>query len=185
MLKFLGIVAAVLVVAVGGVLIYAATRPNDFGVQRSIAIKVPPERIFALIQDLHGWAAWSPYEKKDPGMKRSFSGAAAGKGAAYAWDGNRNVGQGRMEIVEATAPSKVVIKLDFIKPFEGHNTAEFTLLPQADNTTTVTTVVTWVMYGPSPYVAKIMGTFIDMDRMIGRDFEAGLQSLKTTAEKSS
>ncbi len=181
MLKFAGIVAAVLVVAVVAVLIYAATRPGEFRVQRSVAVKAPPQRIFALIQDLHGWAAWSPYEKKDPAMKRTFSGASAGRGAAYAWDGNRNVGQGRMEIVDVTAPSKIVIKLDFIKPFEGHNIAEFTLLPQADNTTSVT----WSMYGPSAYIAKIMGIFMNMDRMIGTDFEAGLQALKTTAEKTS
>ncbi len=185
MLKFLGIVAAVLAVAVGAVLVYAATRPDDFRVQRSVTIKAPPQRIFALIQDLHGWAAWSPYEKKDPGMKRVFGGSATGKGATYEWDGNKNVGHGRMEIVEATSPSKVVIKLDFITPFEAHNVAEFTLLPQADNTTSATTVVTWAMCGPSPYVAKVMGTFINMDRMIGTDFEAGLQSLKATAEKTS
>ncbi len=180
MLKFAGIVAAVLVVAVGAVLAYAATRPDRFRVQRSIAIKAPPQRIFALIQDLHGWSAWSPYEKKDPAMKRTFSGAMAGKGAIYEWDGNKNVGQGRMEIVDAAPPSKVVIKLDFIKPFEGHNTAEFTLLPQADNTTSVT----WAMYGASPYMMKVMGLFMNMDKMIGDDFATGLQSLKALAEKN-
>ena len=179
MLKILGIVAAVIVVAVAGILIYAATKPDTFRVQRSVAIKAPPERIVALIQDLHGWAAWSPYEKKDPGMKRTFSGAQSGKGAIYEWDGDKNVGTGRMEILEA-GPGKVVIKLDFMKPFEAHNTAEFMLLPQADSTTNVT----WAMYGPSPYVAKIMQTFISMDKMVGTDFEAGLRSLKAVAEKN-
>jgi hypothetical protein len=111
-------------------------------------------------------------------MERVFSGAESGKGAIYAWDGNKDVGQGRMEIVEATPPSKIAIKLDFIKPFEGHNMAEFTLAPAGDSTT-----VTWAMYGPSPYVAKVMGTFFDLDKMIGDDFEAGLAALKTVAEK--
>ena len=180
MLKIAGIVALVVVVAVAAVLIYAAAKPDTFRVQRVVTIKAPPERIFPLIQDLHGWAAWSPYEKKDPAMKRTFGGAPSGKGAIYEWDGNKNVGSGRMEILEAT-PQKVAIKLDFFKPFEGHNTAEFTLLPQADNTTTVT----WAMYGPSPYMMKIMGTFMNMDKMIGTDFEVGLQTLKTMAEKNS
>jgi hypothetical protein len=110
-------------------------------------------------------------------MKRSFSGATAGKGAVYEWDGNKDVGQGRMEILEAT-PSKVTIKLDFLKPFEAHNTAEFTAVPQGDTTT-----VTWAMYGPSPYFAKVIQSVISMDRMVGKDFEAGLQSLKAVAEK--
>ena len=178
MLKILLYVAAAVIVVVAGILIYAATKPDSFTVKRSATIKAPPERIFALIEDLHGWGAWSPYENKDPAMKRSFSGAAMGKGAVYEWEGNKNVGQGRMEILEATAPSKIVIKLDFLKPFEGHNTAEFTMSPQGDNTT-----VTWAMYGPSPYVAKVMGTVINMDRMIGTDFEAGLANLKAVAEK--
>jgi uncharacterized protein YndB with AHSA1/START domain len=179
MLKIAGLVAAVLAAVVAGVLFFAATKPDDFRVRRSVMIKAPPERVFALIQDLHGWVAWSPYEKKDPAMKRTFTGARAGKGAIYEWDGNRNVGAGRMEIVEAAAPSKVVIKLDFLRPFEGHDTAEFTMLPEGDST-----VVTWSMYGPSPYIAKVMHTLFDMDKMIGKDFEAGLQSLKTLVERA-
>lgn len=178
MLKILGIVAVVVLVAVAGILAYAATKPDDFRVQRSASIKAPPDKIYAQIVDLHGWAAWSPYEKKDPAMKRTFSGAASGKGAVYEWDGDKNVGAGRMEIVEAAAPSKVGIKLDFLKPFEGHNTAEFTMVPSGDGTN-----VTWAMYGPSPYIAKVMGTFFNMDRMIGDDFAAGLANLKTIAEK--
>lgn len=178
MLKILGIVAVVLVVGIAGVLAYAATRPNDFRVQRRLAIKAPADRIYAEIADFHRWGAWSPYEKKDPGMKRTFSGATAGTGAAYAWDGNKNVGSGHMEILEATAPSKVTIKLDFLKPFEGHNTAEFTMVPSGDGTT-----VTWAMHGPAPYIHKLMGTFFNMDRMIGDDFAIGLANLKTIAEK--
>jgi len=177
MLKIIGIVVAVLVVAVAGLLIYAATRPDDFRVERSIAVEAPPDKVMALVGDLRGWTAWSPYEKKDPGMKRTYSGAAAGKGAIYEWDGNKDVGHGRMEILEAT-PSKVMIKLDFMTPFEAHNTAEFSAVPRGDNTTVI-----WAMYGPSPYIAKVMQTVMNMDRMIGTDFEAGLQSLKAVAEK--
>jgi|SRR3954454_7066629 hypothetical protein len=177
MLKIVGIVVLVVVVAVAGLLAYAAMKPDDFRVQRSIAIKAPPDKIMAAVGDLKGWTAWSPYEKKDPGMKRAYAGAPSGKGAIYEWDGNKDVGHGRMEILEST-PSKVVIKLDFITPFEAHNTAEFTAVPQGDNTN-----VTWAMYGPSPYVAKVMQTVMNMDKMIGTDFEAGLQSLKTVAEK--
>ena len=177
MLKIIGIVVAVLVVAVAGLLVYAATKPDDFRVQRSIAIKAPPDKVMALVGDLRGWTAWSPYEKKDPAMKRAYAGPAAGKGAAYEWDGNKQVGRGRMEILEVT-PSKVVIKLDFITPFEAHNIAEFTARPQGDNTN-----VTWAMYGPSPFIAKVIQTVINMDRMVGKDFEAGLQNLKAVAEK--
>jgi hypothetical protein len=182
MLKTLAYIAAALVVVVAGILIYAATRPDTFSVQRSASMKAPPEKIFALINDLRSWGAWSPYEKKDPAMKRAFSGPSSGKGAVYEWDGDKNVGKGRMEITEATPPTKVLIKLDFIKPFEGHNTAEFTMEPKGDNT-----VVTWAMYGPCPYMAKVMGVvmglFMNMDEMIGNDFAAGLASLKATVEK--
>jgi hypothetical protein len=115
-------------------------------------------------------------------MKRSYSEAASGKGAVYAWDGNKNVGSGRMEILDAAAPSKIVIKLDFFKPFEGHNTAEFTMLPQGD-ATHVTTNVTWLMHGPTPFIGKIMHVFINMDRMVGKDFEIGLANLKKLTEK--
>jgi len=174
----LKIIALVVVALIAGVLIYAATRPDDFRVQRSAAIKAPPEKIYALINDLHGWTAWSPYEKKDPAMKRTHSGAAQGKGAIYEWDGDKNVGQGRMEITEVTPPNRIIIRLDFFKPFEAHNTAEFTLVPQGDMTE-----VTWAMYGRSNYVSKLMGLFFDMDKMIGTDFAAGLENLKALAEK--
>jgi uncharacterized protein YndB with AHSA1/START domain len=178
MLKTIAYVVAILVVVVAGILIYAATKPDTFRVQRSASIKAPPDKIFALINDLHAWSAWSPYEKKDPGMKRTFSGTPNGKGAIYEWDGDKNVGKGRMEITDATPPSKIVIKLDFIKPFEGHNTAEFTMEPKGDNT-----VVTWAMYGPASFMMKVMGIFMNMDNMIGNDFAVGLANLKAAAEK--
>ena len=179
MLKLLGWIAAVIVVVVAGVLIYAATQPDSFRVQRSASIKAPPDKVFAMINDLKAWAGWSPYEKKDPAMKRTFGAITAGKGATYAWQGDSNVGEGRMEIVESAPPNKVVIKLDFLKPFEAHNTAEFTLEPKGEGT-----LVTWAIYGPSAYVTKVMGLLFNIDTMIGRDFEAGLADLKTAAEKS-
>jgi len=171
-------IVIVLVVVVAAILGYAATRPDTFTVQRAASIKAPPEKIFPLIDDFHRWPVWSPWEKMDPDMKRTYSGSAAGKGAAYAWQGNSKVGEGRMEILDDPAPSKVVIKLDFIKPFEGHNVATFLLVPRGD-----VTDVTWTMDGPSPFVAKLMGVFTNMDKMIGSDFEAGLANLKAAAEK--
>jgi hypothetical protein len=178
MFEIIAIVAVLLAIAIAVVLIVAATKPDTFSVQRATAVKAPPERIFSLINDFHQWGAWSPYENKDPAMKRSYSGADSGKGAVYAWDGNKNVGSGRMEILEASAPSKIVIKLDFFTPFEGHNTAEFTMLPQGDATN-----VTWRMHGPAPFMAKIMHLFMNIDRMVGKDFEAGLANLKRLTEK--
>lgn len=179
MLKTIAIVVGVvLVVGIVVVLALAATKPDAFSVQRATNIKAPPEKIFALINDLHGWGAWSPYEKKDPAMKRTFSGAPSGKGAIYEWDGDKNVGKGRMEITDTSPPSTIVIKLDFISPFEGHNVAEFTMAPQGEATN-----VTWAMHGPSPFIGKIMHVFINMDRMVGKDFEEGLGNLKALAEK--
>jgi uncharacterized protein YndB with AHSA1/START domain len=171
-------VLIVLAVLIAAILVYAATMPDDFRVQRATIIKASPEKIFALINDLHRWDSWSPWEKMDPAMQRTFSGATAGKGAVYAWQGNSKVGEGRMEIADTSPPSRVMIKLDFIKPIEGHNTAEFTLDPKGDATN-----VTWSMYGPSAYIAKVIGVFASMDKMIGKDFETGLANMKAVAER--
>ena len=172
------VIAIAVIVLIAGVLVFAATRPDVFRVQRATSIKAPPEKIFPFINELQRWGAWSPYEKKDPAMKRTFSGPASGKGAVYEWDGDKNVGKGRMEIADTAPPSKVTIKLDFIKTFEGHNVAEFTIDGNGDSTN-----VTWAMYGPAPYVSKLMGVFFNMDNMIGKDFEAGLANLKSITEK--
>ena len=171
-------IAVILAIAIAVVLILGATKPDTLRVQRSVRIKAPPEGIFPLISDFHQWVAWSPYEQKDPAMKRTYSGAERGKGAVYAWEGDKNVGSGRMEILEASAPQKIVIKLDFFTPFEGHNTAEFTMLPQGDATN-----VSWRMHGPAPFMARIMHVFINIDKMVGSDFEAGLANLKRLTEK--
>ena len=173
----LKIIAIVIVVAIVAVLGLAATRPDTFRVQREIDIKAPPEKVFALIDDFHRWTAWSPWEKLDPAMRRTYGGPANGKGANYAWEGSGKVGAGRMEIVDSTSPSRIQIQLDFLKPFEAHNTAEFTLQPEGDHTH-----VTWAMYGPSPFISKVMGLFFSMDVMIGKDFEAGLANLKSAAQ---
>ena len=175
MLKTLAIIA---VVALAAVLVYANTRPDSFGVQRSATIKAPPEKIFAHINDFRQWRGWSPYENKDPAMRHTLGAVTAGPGATYAWEGNKDVGQGRMEISAASAPTRVTIQLHFIKPFEAHNQVDFRLEPQGE-----ATHVTWDMRGPAPFITRLMGLFFDMDRMIGRDFEVGLANLKTAAEK--
>ncbi|MDE2244318.1 MAG: SRPBCC family protein [Bradyrhizobium sp.] len=176
MFEVITVVAVVLAIAI--VLILAAGKHASFNVERAITIAAPAERIFPLINDFHQWGSWSPWEKRDPAMKRSFRGPVSGAGAVYGWEGNNNVGSGRMEILEASAPSKIIIKLDFFKPFEGHNTAEFTMLPQGG-----TTHLSWVMRGPSSFISKLMQVFMNLDRMIGKDFEAGLANLKNLTEK--
>jgi len=180
MLAAVAIVVGVLLIGVLFVVLlsFAATRPNTFQVKRTQSIQAPPDRIFALIEDYRKWAAWSPYEKLDPTMKKTFSGAERGRGAVYNWAGNNKAGEGRMEIVDAVSPRLVKIKLDFLKPFEGHNTAEFTL-----DTKGGSPEVTWAMYGPQPFLFKLMAIFVNMDKMLGKDFSEGLANLKTIAEK--
>jgi hypothetical protein len=178
MLKIMVIVGAVIVVAIVVVLIMAARRPDVFRVQRATVIKAPPEKIFPLINDFRNWGGWSPWEKMDPDLKRSYSGAPDGKGAIYAWVGNKKVGEGRMEITESVPASRVALNLDFIRPFEAHNTVVFALVPQGDGTG-----VSWTMQGSIPFMFKVMHVLMNMDRMVGKDFEAGLANLKALAEK--
>lgn len=178
MLKTIAIIVGlILVVAIAAILILAATKPDSFLVQRSTSIKAPPEKIAALIEDLRRHTAWSPWEKVDPDMQRSYSGAEHGKGAIYAWDGNKNIGAGRIEITDSS-PSRIVMKLDFARPFEAHNIAEFTLDPKGDST-----IVTWAMHGPNAYIHKVMQTIFSMDKMVGTQFEIGLANLKAIAEQ--
>jgi hypothetical protein len=178
MFEVIAIIAVVLAIVIAIVLILAAGKPGSFSVGRAIDIAAPADRIFPLINDFHQWVAWSPWENRDPGMQRSYEGTASGKGAVYGWDGNKDVGSGRMEILESAAPSRILIKLDFFKPFEGHNTAEFTMLPQGEATR-----LSWVMRGPAPFISKLMQVFMSLDRMIGKDFEIGLSNLKKLTEK--
>ncbi len=174
MLKKIAIGVVVLVLIVLGL---AAMQPDSFRVQRTIAIKAPPEKILPLISDFHNWTSWSPWEKLDPAMRRTYSGAPKEQGAVYAWEGDDKVGAGRMEIT-GQALSKVDIKLDFLKPFESHCQTEFALEPKGELTT-----VSWTMSGPSDFMTKLMGLVVSMDRMIGKDFETGLANMKAVAEK--
>ena len=178
MLKKIAITLAVLLLAL---LAFAATRPDSFRVQRQIDIKAPPDKIFANVNDFHKWGGWSPWEKLDPAMKRSFSGADSGKGSVYVWD-SKEAGSGRMEILDAPAAQAVKIKLDFTQPFEAHNTVDFTLAPQAGAASPVTQV-TWAMHGPSNFITKLVGVFFSMDAIVGKDFEKGLADLKAVSEK--
>lgn len=167
-------VLAIVVVVLG----LAAMKPDTFTVRRAVSIKAPPEKIAALITDFHQWSSWSPWEKLDPAMKRTFTGAPAGQGAVYQWEGNKDVGKGRMEIIDARTPARTVIRLDFLQPFESHNSTEFDLVAQGGQTQ-----VSWNMSGPMPFISKIMSVFASMDAMIGKDFEQGLANLKAEAEK--
>jgi len=179
MLKILGIILGVIALAVAGVAAYAAaTQPDTFRVTRSLDISAPPEKIYPILTDFRRSPEWSPYEKLDPDMKRNHSGAATGKGAVYAWDGDSNAGAGRMEIVEAAPGQSVTLKLDFVRPFEASNVVEYRLQPKGS-----ATQVSWDMHGPMPFISKVMCVFVDLDKMIGKDFETGLANLKTLAEK--
>ena len=179
MLLTIAIALGVLVVAL---LAFAASRPDTFVVQRSIAIKASPETVYPLISDWHNFLIWSPFEK-DPAMKRAFKGPASGKGAIYEWDGNNKVGAGRIEIMEAIAPSRLVMQLDMIRPMKARNTVEFTLA--AKGAATDMTEVTWAMNGRVPFLGKLMGLVMNCDKMVGSQFEEGLAKLKGLAEQPS
>ena len=159
------------------VLIYAATRPDTFQVERSIAIDASPETIYPHIADFRLWQAWTPYDK-DPAMKLTYGGADSGKGATYAWQGNKEVGKGDIAITDAAPPGKVEMELHMIEPFEGRNHVVFTLAPQRDATR-----VTWAIDGKNNFMSKLVCLFMDMNKMIGSDFEKGLGRLKAVAEK--
>lgn len=171
-------VLLIVVAAIALLLIVAATRPDTFAVERSTTIAAPAEKLFPLINDMHQFNTWNPYARKDPAMKAEYSGAAAGPGAVFDFQGNKDVGKGRISVTGATEPSLVTMQLDMWEPFEGHNTVNFILAPDGAGTR-----VTWAMHGPSAFITKLMGLFFNMDQMIGKDFEAGLANLKALAEK--
>lgn len=175
MLKKIVLLLLVLIVAV---LVFATTKPDSFSVQRTTTIHAAPEVVYANLIDFHKWSGWSPWEKLDPNMTRTYGGTGSGVGATYAWEGNADVGAGRMEITDAVPASRVNIKLDFLKPFESHNTTVFSMTPNG-----VSTDVTWLMEGPSPYMTKVMTVFMSMDKLIGKDFENGLANLKALSEQ--
>jgi hypothetical protein len=166
----------VLLAALVLLLVSAALRPDSFRVERSALMPANQARVAALINDFHQWVRWSPWEKIDPTMQRTYSGAASGVGAGYAWSSSGKAGAGRMEILECTE-SRILIRIDFLKPFAASNTVEFTLLPQVDSTQ-----VNWAMYGPSPFISKLMGMVFNMDKMIGKDFAAGLVNMQAAVK---
>ena len=169
-------IAFIAVAALGILLVAAAARPDTFRVERTARIKAPPARLHALINDMKMFNTWNPYNLKDPNIRGDYHGPQAGPGAVYWFEGNKDVGKGSIAIIDTT-PAKVTMKLDMVEPFEGHNIVEFIIAPNGD-----ATEVTWAMHGPSPYIGKLMGLVFNMDKMIGRDFEAGLANLKAKAE---
>lgn len=172
-----GVVASVVI---GVFVIVVATRPAEFRIERSTTIAAPPERVFHQVNDFRAWSGWSPWDKLDPNLTRSFSGPPNGTGASYAWVGNENVGEGRMTIEKSTPPSEVVIKLEFLKPWEATNTTVFSFTPEGAGTR-----VNWAMTGENNFASKAFSLFVDMDQLVGADFDRGLAAMKALAETSS
>ncbi len=169
----IGLVAVICIIAV-----LALRQPDTFTITRSATIAAPPEVVYAYANDFHEWGKWSPWEKLDPAMQRTFTGPASGVGASYAWSGNSEAGAGTMTIKESVPGEKVGINLDFIKPFESKTITEFAFKPEGAGTN-----VTWTMSGDNAFLSKVMGVFVNVDKMVGPDFEKGLASMKTLAEE--
>ena len=174
MLKTILLVVAALVAAL---LIYGAFKPDNFRLSRSTTIAAPPDKVFALINDLRQFNTWNPFAKMEPTVVLTYDSVAAGVGGAYNWQGDKS-GAGRMQITESVPAQRVTAKLDFTKPFEAHNQVDFTVQAQGNGST-----VTWAMHGPMPYLNRLMTIFFDMDKTVGKDFESGLANLKALAEK--
>ncbi len=167
-----------LAVLITVMLLLASTKPNTVHYERSTVINASPDKILPHITDFHKWMPWSPWEKLDPHMKRTYVGAVSGVGAKYAWDGRKKAGTGTMEIQEVRADG-VTIDLRFIKPWKAECIAQFHFMPQPNGTN-----VRWTMDGPNTFMGKVFGLFVDMDKLIGKDFETGLAGLKAVVEKS-
>ena len=167
----------VVAVAIAALLAYAAFKPDTFRLSRSATIAAPPDKVFALLADLRQFNRWNPFARIDPQIVITYDAVTAGIGGAYAWKGPQ-AGAGRMRITEVVPAQRVTAKLDFTKPFEAHNVVDFTLQPQGTGTT-----VTWAMHGPMPFLNRLVTVFFDMDKTVGKDFEAGLANLKALAEQ--
>jgi hypothetical protein len=179
MLETILIILTVLV-AIGVVFaVIVALQPADFRVTRTGTMPAPAADVFALVNDFHNWDAWSPWAKLDPAMRTTFEGAPAGTGAIYTWSGNKQVGDGRMTILESRPNDLVRINLEFLRPFKATNTTEFTFKPDGDKTS-----VTWTMTGRKNFMFKAFGLFMSMDKMVGGDFEKGLANIKSVAESA-
>jgi uncharacterized protein YndB with AHSA1/START domain len=173
----LNIILISLLAVIGIFLVVVASRPSDFRISRSAAIAAPPAIVFEQINDFHKWNAWSPWAKMDPEARNTFDGPPAGVGASFAWAGNSKVGEGRMTITESQPVDRVLIKLDFFKPFVATHTVEFTLKPEGDRTT-----VTWSMSGRNSFIGKAIGLVMNCDKMIGGQYEQGLANLTSVVE---
>ncbi|MDB5337903.1 MAG: hypothetical protein JWN70_3522 [Planctomycetaceae bacterium] len=169
-----GILAGIVLVFVGIV----AAQPSEFRITRSTKISAPPDIVFAQVDDFHNWEGWSPWAKLDPAAKNTFEGPAAGKGAIFKWSGNDKVGEGQMTLTDSQPNDKILIKLEFKRPFEDTSTTEFTFKPEGDQTT-----VTWSMFGQQNFMEKAICMFMNMDKMLGADFEKGLAQLKKVSEE--
>ena len=167
----------VLAVAAITFIVVVMLQPDEFRVERSAAMNAPASAPFAQVNDFHNWEKWSPWAKLDPAMKQTFEGAPAGVGAIYSWTGNSEVGEGRMTILESKPNELIRIKLDFIKPFESTSDTVFTFKPDGANT-----IVTWTMAGKNNFMAKAFHLFMNMDKLVGGDFEKGLASMKSIVE---
>ncbi len=165
-------------ILIAAFLIFASMRPSTFSLQRSMDFSASPEKIFPHLNDFKNWGAWSPWEKMDPDLKRNFSGSASGKGAQYSWIGNKKVGEGNMEITRSVPSSNIELNLNFLKPFKASNVTEFKITPNGNITN-----VNWEMRGPLNLFMKIMHMFMNMDKVVGKDFEAGLANLKSIVER--
>jgi Polyketide cyclase / dehydrase and lipid transport len=168
----------IVAIAIVAFFVFANSRPSTFSMVRSATLNASPEKVFAQINDFKNWANWSPWDKMDPSMQRSYTGPAAGKGAKYAWIGNKKVGEGSMEITRSVPASNMELDLNFLKPFKANNVTEFTLEPQG-----AATKIKWEMRGNLNLMMKTMHLFMDMDKVVGKDFEAGLSNLKAIVEK--
>lgn len=176
-MKVLSIIGVVIALGLAALLGLAAMKPDTFRISRSVSVNAPPDKIYPLIADVKGFNTWNPFAKKDPGHAGSYSGPSSGVGAKYAWNSDA-LGVGSMTVAELTPPTKVLYNLDFEKPFAAKNLATFTIEPKGSGSE-----VTWAMTGPRPYLAKIIHTVVDVDSMVGGDFEKGLADLKAIAER--
>ncbi len=168
-----------LVVIVVVFIVVVSMQPSEFRVTRTATISAPAPAVFAQVNDLYKWEEWSPWAKRDPAAKKTYEGPSAGTGAIYRWAGNKEVGEGSLTITESRPSDLIRMKLEFLKPFQATNTAEFTFKPQGNQT-----VVTWTMTGKNNFIAKAIHLFMDMDKMVGGDFEMGLAQIKSVVESA-